>query len=208
MINGVIGNPIKVGAKVGSMEFLKYLFQDFPLLLNDVPRIFFKQIGVVSVPLPLMGLTYAPPKEVELLKFSYSEYPYIDKTIVVNSYQQEPTKFSIIAYRPLSVVPTTNANGSINQPIQSGNNVIVNFLANELMYNILQFYARFGGTFSLVTQWGIVTNLLLESLKGISIDSKTMGGEAFLFEFKRVLFAKDLKATLEKDLLSRALGLV
>ncbi|WQW43104.1 DNA cytosine methyltransferase [Helicobacter pylori] len=48
---------------------------------------------------------------------------------------------------------------------------MVNFVANEVAYNILQLYARFGGTFSLVTQWGIVTNLVLESLKGISIDS-------------------------------------
>ena len=92
--------------------------------------------------------------------------------------------------------------------IQSGNNVIVNFVANEVAYNILQLYARFGGTFSLVTQWGIVTNLVIESLKGISIDSKTMGGEAFLFEFKRVLFAKDTKGALEKKLLMKSQGLV
>lgn len=208
MINGIIGDPIKVGAKVGSMEFLKYMFQDFPLLLNDVPRIFYKKIGIVSVPLPLMGLTYAPPREVELLNFSYSEYPYINKTIVVNSYQQEPTKFSIIAYRPISVMPTKDANGNINQPIQSGNNVIVNFLANEVTYNLLQFYGRSGGTFSLVTQWGIFTNLLLKGLKGITIDSKTMGGEAFLFEFKGVLFAKDLKGTLERNLINKLQGLV
>ena len=101
MISGVIGQPMKIGARVGSFEFIKTLFQDFPLLLNDVPRIFYKQIGIISVPLPLVGLTYAPPREVELLKFSYSEYPYMDKSVVVNSYKQEPTKFSVIAYRPL-----------------------------------------------------------------------------------------------------------
>ena len=206
MISGVIGQPIKMGARVGSFEFIKTLFQDFPLLLNDVPRIFYKQIGVISVPLPLVGLTYAPPREVELLKFSYSEYPYMDKSVVVNSYKQEPTKFSIIAYRPLSVLPVDIKKG--DSAIQSGNNVIVNFVANEVAYNILQLYARFGGTFSLVTQWGIVTNLLIEDLKGITIDSKTMGGEAFLFEFKRVLFAKDIKGTLEKKLLIKSQGLV
>ncbi|GAA7170910.1 hypothetical protein HpBGD53_03340 [Helicobacter pylori] len=206
MISGVIGQPMKIGARVGSFEFIKTLFQDFPLLLNDVPRIFYKQIGIVSVPLPLVGLTYAPPKEVELLKFSYSEYPYMDKSVVVNSYKQEPTKFSIIAYRPLSVLPVDVKKG--DSAIQSSNNVIVNFVANEVAYNILQLYARFGGTFSLVTQWGIVTNLVLESLKGVSIESKTMGGEAFLFEFKRVLFAKDTKGTLEKKLLMKSQGLV
>lgn len=206
MISGVIGQPMKIGTRVGSFEFIKTLFQDFPLLLNDVPRIFYKQIGIVSVPLPLVGLTYAPPREVELLKFSYSEYPYMDKSVVVNSYKQEPTKFSIIAYRPLSVLPTDIKKG--DSAIQSGNNVIVNFVANEVAYNILQLYARFGGTFSLVTQWGIVTNLVIESLKGISIESKTMGGEAFLFEFKRVLFAKDAKGTLEKKLLMKSQGLV
>ncbi|WP_162974670.1 hypothetical protein, partial [Helicobacter pylori] len=169
MISGVLGQPNKVGARTGSMEFLKTLFQDCPLILNDVLRIFFKQIGIIPTPFPLVGLTYAPPREVELLKFSYSEYPYIDKTIVVNSYQQEPTKFSIIAYRPIA----------LEYP---GNNVIVNLVANETAYNILQFYCRCGGTFSLVTQWGIVTNLVLESLKGINVDMKTMGGEAFLFE--------------------------
>lgn len=206
MISGVIGQPIKIGARTGSFEFIKTLFQDFPLLLNDVPRIFYKKIGIVSVPLPLLGLTYAPPREVELLKFSYSEYPYMDKSVVVNSYKQEPTKFSIIAYRPLSVLPAGTTKG--NEVLNSGNNVIVNFVANEVAYNILQIYARFGGTFSLVTQWGIVTNLVIESLKGISIDIKTMGGEAFLFEFKRVLFAKDIKGTLEKKLLMKSQGLV
>lgn len=208
MISGVIGDPIKAGAHNGGLTFIKTLFQDFPLLLNDVPRIFYKQIGIVSVPLPLIGLTYAPPNEVELLKFSYSEYPYIDKTVVVNSYRQEPTKFSVVAYRPLSVTPTSDQQGHINSFPQSGNNVIVNFIANELTYNVLQFYGRAGGTFSLVTQWGIVSNLLLEELNGVNIETKTMGGEAFLFKFKRALFAKDVIATLEKKLINKALGLV
>ncbi|WRA26706.1 hypothetical protein KVJ87_02600 [Helicobacter pylori] len=88
------------------------------------------------MPLPLVGLTYAPPKEVELLKFSYSEYPYMDKSVVVNSYKQKPTKFSIIAYRPLSVLPVDVKKG--DSAMQSGNNVIVNFVANEVAYNSTQ----------------------------------------------------------------------
>lgn len=199
MLNGVIGQPLKIG-KFGSQhtsqEILKTIYQEGAILLNDVFRILIKKVVVgVSIPLPLLGFSYAKPNQVEMLRFSYSEYPYLDKRIVSNSMVKEQTKFSIVGYRPISLADST-----------SGNNVLVNFLTNELIYKTLDLYTSQGGTFTIITQWGIFNNLVLERFSGVNLDIKTMGGEGFLFEFKRVLFAKSLYQQMSDDLHSMHLG--
>lgn len=124
-----------------------------------------------SIPLPLVGFVYETPSTVELLKYSYSEYPYLNKSLIINSYLRENTQFRVVAYRQIT----------------SSNPVILNIATNEILYKTLETYCNNGGTFTLLTMWGTFNNLVLEGLNGIMPnDDNAVGGCGFEFLFRKV----------------------
>lgn len=120
-----------------------------------------------SVPLPLLGFVYDNPSSMEILKYSYSEYPYLNKSLIVNSYLKENTRFTVKAYKAITPL----------------NTIALNTVTNEQIYSQLKSYCDYGGTFKLLTLWGTFNNLVLEGLNGIYPENNQVGGTGFEFNF-------------------------
>ncbi|HDZ5057811.1 TPA: hypothetical protein RTG63_001674 [Campylobacter jejuni] len=175
----VLGSAMPSVSSNGSKTLLDLTYRHNALLLNEGLSMGLSSLGIktsLSLPLPLLGFVYENPNEIGLLKYSYSEYPYLNKSLIVNSYIKENTNFSIVA----------------RKVITAQNGVVVNIAANELMFKTLEDYCDKGGTFTLLTMWGAFSNLVLEELKGIPPEGNEVAGCGFLFTFKRLNFSKNL----------------
>lgn len=123
--------------------------------------------------IPLLGFVYETPSRIDLLKYRYSDYPYLNKSLIVNSYIREHTRFSVRAHR---LITKTN-------PIP------INIAANEGYYLMLKEYCDRGGTFTLTTMWGIFSGCVLEDFVGIPPESENgIGGTSFEFRFMKLDF--------------------
>ncbi|HEC1823334.1 TPA: hypothetical protein R1765_001958 [Campylobacter coli] len=177
----ILGNSMPT-TKGGSKSLLDLTYRNSALLLNEGLSMGLSSLGVnaptgaASAPLPLLGFVYDNPSTIELLKYSYSDYPYLNKSLIVNSYIKENTKFSITARKAITTI----------------NGVIANIAANELMFDSLQKYCDKGGTFTLLTMWGAFSNLVLEELNGVPPEGNQLGGCGFEFVFQRLNFSKSL----------------
>lgn len=173
-----VGNimPSLSGVVKGNLHsVLDLVFRDNALILADsqvlVPGVgkLASKLGA-SVPLPLVGFTFESPNDISFMKYSYSEYPYLNKAVVANSYVRETSSTTIRALRP----------------IFGGNGVIANYALNKTLITLIEKYANQGGTFALNTMWGYFDNFVLEELKGYAIND--MGGIGFEFQLKRINF--------------------
>lgn len=121
---------------------------------------------------PLVGFTFLPPQNIEILKYTYSEYPYINKAVIANNMMKEPTQITLQALRPIT----------------TGNNILANFAANWLgIKYYIEKYCDFGGLWTIITQWGVRSNYLLTDLKG-TMPVGNQAGVGFEFTFKRYNF--------------------
>lgn len=142
------------------------------------------------LPLPLVGFTFDTPSNIQLLKYNYCEYPYLNKTMIVNSLVKENNEISITGSRPIT----------------RGNSIIMNTVLNQVLVKALEIYASRGGTFILLTMWGIIQDLVLEELTGKPTDGG-VGGVLFDFKFKKINFVnmKTVNKTAD-NLLGKASG--
>lgn len=148
---------------------LDSLYRDNALLLADLGTI----AGIsTNFPLPVLGFVYEHPNHMELLRYNYSEYPYLNKTLITNSYTKEPTRFSVRSYRAITSVK----------------GVAVNIGLNEALYYGIEYYCDRGGTFKLLTMWGHFSNLVLESLEIVQPDGNQVGGLGFEWRFRKIPF--------------------
>ena len=183
-------------------EFLKFVFQEGCILVNDWLSVITGLNIPFEPPLPLVGFQYAPSQHIELLKYEYSEYPYVDKRMITNSVVKQQTHLDVIAYRPICSVE------------QGGMPFLGAVAMNELYYTLLQLYCDRGGTFTLISPAGIFTDLVIEEFS--CIPSEEVGGEgrnhpggiAFRFRFKKILFSKGLLARMADTLMSPLLGML
>lgn len=189
---GILGNSIpSISGSSISRNILELVYKNSAILLNDGISIGMKTIddtfntniatsaigqvaSVVStaVALPLLGFAYDNPSSMEILKYSYSEYPYLNKSLIVNSYLKENTRFSIRAYKAIT----------------PNNTIALNLISNEQIYTQLKSYCDYGGTFKLMTLWGTFNNLVLESLNAIYPNDNEVGGVGFEFHFLKPNF--------------------
>lgn len=219
-----------IGGYADAGVILDYLFQKNAVILNDTLQILTGNslnvpipiVGDVSVslPIPLIGFEFLAPEEVELLKYSYSEYPYIDKTMLTNAYIKENTKLSIVGVRPITHMPNGNHSIDKNDSSKSARNVaainnastsvVGNYISNELILSTLQAYCDRGGTFTVLTMWGQINNLVLERLSGIKLEGgqNQFAGQGYKFEFKRVQFPKKSNQGIRNTLSKLTLGIL
>lgn len=212
---GIIGtNPIQVGKinEINSVgiKILDELFQKNAILLNDTLTILTGGTNLnalgglgINLPLPLLGFEFKTPQELQLLKYNYSEYPYVDKTLITNAYLRENTSISIIGYRPITY------NGGSNVVNNLSSSVLGIYITNELIVSTLKIYCDKGGTFSLLTLWGQIQNLVLEELAGVPLEAENaLGGQAFLFRFKQINFPKQKNQAIKTILSKMTMGVL
>ena len=186
---GILGSaiPTITGSKI-ARSTLQLIFKDSAILLDDGASMALSSVdnflgtnlsggllGSVasSVSVPLLGFAYDNPSQMEILKYSYSEYPFLNKNMIVNSYLRENTRITLRA----------------SKAITPNNTVALNYLSNETIYSTLETYCNAGGTFTIMTMWGAYSGLVLESLSGIQPENNQMGGTQFEFTFLKPQFS-------------------
>lgn len=143
-----------------------------------------------SLVLPLIGFTFQPPQGMEILKYSYSEYPYLNQAVIANNMQKEPTQITMRALRPITL----------------GNNIMTNFVVNWVgIKYYIEKYCDYGGLWTIITQWGVRSNYLLTDLKG-TMPVGNQAGVGFEFTFKRYNFDSYTMAQAKSDTLTSILG--
>ena len=215
---GIFGNvPVQVSkineVQSAGLTILDYLFQKNAIILNDLLTIMTGGANLnalggigVNIPLPLLGFEFKTPHEVELLKYSYSEYPYVSKTLVTNAYMRENTNVSVVGYKPITA---GTVSGSLSAVQNFSTSVVGNYLTNELIVSSLKMYCDKGGTFTLLTMWGQLQNLVLKRLSGVPLpDENSFGGQGFLFEFEQINFPKTKLQALKTILSKMTLGVL
>lgn len=173
-----IGNvmPSLSGVVKGNLHsVLDLVFRDNALILSD-SQVLVPALGSLatrlggSMPLPLVGFTFETPSDLTFMKYSYSEFPYLNKATVANSFVKETSSTTIRALRP----------------IFGGNGVVTNYGLNKTLVTLIESYADKGGTFAINTMWGYYGNFALEELKGYEVSG--VGGIGFEFHLKRINF--------------------
>lgn len=155
-------------------SLLDFVFRDCALLFMSPSKAYGLPSGFDTVSLPVLGFSFKTPDTAVLAKYSYSEYPYLSKAAVANSFLKECGEFEVTGLRPIT----------------RGNNIITNYALNNVgIKKWLEGYADRGGLFALNTFWGYYNNLALEELSGVKVDGSELGGIGFKFKFKRINFA-------------------
>lgn len=173
LVDGVAneGKSLVLDISSGSIrKSLDYIYRHNALLLSDV--VYITGLGNASIPLPIVGFVYENPHALEMLKYEYSEYPYLNKTLITNSYTKQNTKFSLRSYRAIT----------------SNNGVATNIALNEALYYGIEYYCDRGGTFKMLTMWGAFSNLVLESLQIVQAGDNQLGGIGFEWQFRKIPF--------------------
>lgn len=166
---------------------LDFTFGSNAIWLRDVGEI----LGAgVNFPVPLVGFEYELPDIVPLLDFSYSEYPYADRTAIINAYVKNNTRQTIIAHRPIT----------------PNNKFIINYALNEALYKILDEYISRSGRFTILTPWCSLGNYLCEKWSGIKKNDSDVGGQTFKFEFVRANIPSDAVQKQQNSYLSSITG--
>lgn len=153
-----------------SLATYQLAFRDMVVWLNNSLAIF-KYNAAVSIPLPLVGFTFEMPNQLELLKYSYSSNPYLNKAQITTSYIKETTSIVVRAKRPITRY----------------NKVPTNIATNIALMKAIEAYCDNGGTFTMLTPYGIIKNLALVSLRvpEASTSNETYGIN-LEFEFQKI----------------------
>lgn len=150
---------------------LDVVYRESVIILTDLARLMSTADSGDSY-MPLIGFTYEHPSQMTLLKYEYSEYPFLDKTLITNSYMKQNTDLTVRSYRGITAV----------------NGVVTNIALNELLFKGIEAYCDRGGTFRVMTMWGTFNNYVLEELTIVPPEGNQTGGIGFEWKFKRIPF--------------------
>lgn len=165
------------------------------LLLNDTVSVSANTFGVsvssyFDVPLPLLGFVFNYSGDIPFINNEYSEYPYLDKQLLVEGAIRQPADFSITLHKLITSLSPFNA---------------ITF-ENQLFVNAIDFYVKKGGTFAVITPWGSVDYCVLVGLYGI--ESDTENGLSYRMDLKKLVPISNVISDLVGDVKKMAVGMV
>ena len=175
LTDGLIGTT-SPAVSVNGYEILDAIYSKTCVILEDVFDIFkgvqgFSGLSNVGIGVPLIGFEYKPEGNIELLKYTWSQYPYLNKAKLTFAAVKEVTGFSV----------------SVISPITTGGSVVVNLALRLALVTFLEKYCNRGGKFTIVTLWGTKKHCVLTDLTGISQDD-VMDGVLFKMTFTQPNF--------------------
>lgn len=128
---------------------------------------------LTSTPVPLLGFSFQTPKQFEILKYQYTETPFVSRQVIANNQFKLPTEITLQGIRP----------------IQRTNALISSFLQNWVgIKNIIEAYADAGGLWTIFTGWGVRTDYVLVALNGNYVENDKNAGVGWEFKFKQYNF--------------------
>ncbi len=140
---------------------------------------------------PLLGFAFQPPKQFEILKYQYTEMPFVSRQVIANNQFKLPTELTLQGIRP----------------IERGNELLRSFLTNWLgIKTIIEAYADAGGLWTIFTAWGMRKDYVLVGLNGNYVDGHKNAGVGWEFKFKQYNFDTMAVSTEKENLITKALG--
>jgi hypothetical protein len=166
----ILGNPASV-SDTGSYALLDAVYSNSAVILEDATEVLTGKKPTINPGLPLIGFSYKPDGGINLLKYEWSKYPYLNKQMLTHAAVKQTSQFSVTVVSPIST---------------GGRGVVPSILTRELMVKLLGKYCDAGGKFTVLTLWGSMKHCLLTDLEGLSGD--TMDGTLFKMHFERPNF--------------------
>lgn len=123
----------------------------------------------IPFPMPLIGFEYNFESDIPFIVNEYSEYPYLNKQLLVEGAISQNPEFSLV----------------LNNIITSANPYTVREMTNKLLIDGLAAYVRQGGTFAVLTPWGDIDLCVLVGLYGVN-NSETTLGTQFRVDLKKL----------------------
>lgn len=144
--------------------------------------------------LPILGFTYQTPTSLEYLKYTYSEYPFLNQKIITNGFIKEPTIIQITALRPITM----------------SNTWTLNYFNSKSIIELLEAYCDMGGLFKLLTRWGSIDDLALINLTLNANPEDANNPGVFVMTFKKLIFIEsedDITTNIVFDMIEKGAGI-
>lgn len=132
-------------------------YNRFALILTDIVSMTTNQN--IPFPMPLVGFLCNYNSDVPFISNEYSEYPYLNKQLLVEGAISQNPDFSLL----------------LHNVITSANPYTAKELTNFLFVDGLYYYVKQGGTFAVLSPWGNIDLCVLVGLYGITNDAGQKG---------------------------------
>lgn len=168
--NGIGTSAAKLTIEA-SRAALDLVFREAALVLVDAGKLLGSPI---DVPVPLIGFTYEVPSSYTLLRYEYSEFPYLNRSAIISGYVKNNTELTIISRRAITKV----------------NNLITSIAINKAFLTVIEKYCDYGGRFALINTYdALASNLVLQELRIVPPENQKIGDISLEWSFKKLLFA-------------------
>lgn len=164
-------------------------YNNYALILVDLITMMSNRS--IPFPAPLIGFHYNYTTDVPFINNEYSEYPYLNKQLLVEGAISQNPEFSI----------------TLSNVITSANPYTVKELTNKLLVDGLTYYVRQGGTFAVLTPWGDIDLCVLVGLYGITNDAG-QNGITYRVDLKKLTPVRSVGETLAYKVASYITGAI
>ena len=160
LIQTLLGSASVLNNNTGfSFQAIAAQYNKFAVILPDTVNILSGYVTQVDVPLPLIGFEVKYNGDIPFLVEEYSEYPYLNKQLLIDGAVRQNADFSLI----------------LHNLITSTNPWTVQMITNQIFVDALEYYVQKGGTFNILTPWGDIKYAVLVGLYGIQNEAGQNG---------------------------------
>lgn len=180
-LGGLAGGGVT--ARSAAKSILDFVFTDCAIIMTQPSKLWGGSGNTLldTTGFPLLGFSFQTPDMISFCKYSYGEYPFLNRAVVANAFYKEPCEVEVVGLRP----------------IQRTNPVIANYALNKAgVKYYIEKYADNGGIWAINTLWGYYSDLVLESLDGVKVEGSELGGIGFKFTFRRLNFSSIESSTI------------
>ena len=159
LIQTLLGSASSINNTGFNFQSIAAKYNKFAVILPDTVNILSGYVTQKDLPLPLVGFEVKYNGDVPFLVNEYSEYPYLNKQLLVDGAVRQNADFSVI----------------LHNLITSTNPWTVQMITNQIFVDALEYYVQKGGTFNILTPWGDIKYAVLVGLYGIENEAGQTG---------------------------------
>ena len=159
LIQTLLGSASSINNAGFNFQSIAAKYNKFAVILPDTANILSGYVTQNDLPLPLVGFEVKYNGDVPFLVNEYSEYPYLNKQLLIEVAVRQNADFSVI----------------LHNLITSANPWTVQMITNQIFVDALEYYVQKGGTFNILTPWGDIKYAVLVGLYGIENEAGQTG---------------------------------
>ena len=159
LIQTLLGSASSINNTGFNFQSIAAKYNKFAVILPDTVNILSGYVTQNDLPLPLVGFEVTYNGDVPFLVNEYSEYPYLNKQLLIDGAVRQNADFSVI----------------LHNLITSANPWTVQMITNQIFVDALEYYVQKGGTFNILTPWGDIKYAVLVGLYGIENEAGQKG---------------------------------